>query len=63
MIILLLIFIGGLIIGISFGSIILQDIILGPNSRDVYYTKFEKNDECYQLIPKEEDCNLFDEHI
>lgn len=63
MIILLLIFIGGLILGIIFGYIILTDTYLGPNSKEIYYTKYYKNNKCYQLIPKEEDCNLLDKHI
>jgi hypothetical protein len=63
MIILLLIFIGGLILGIMFGYSIIRDVYIGPNSKDIYYTKFYKDNKCYQLIPKEEECNLLDEHI
>jgi hypothetical protein len=63
MIILLLIFLGGLIMGILFGLIILRDEYLGPNSKDIYYNLYKIDDKCYQLIPKEEKCNLLDEHI
>jgi hypothetical protein len=63
MIILILIFIGGIFLGLLFGIIILKDEYLGPNSKDIYFKKFKQGNECYRLIPKEEKCDLLDEHI
>ena len=61
--ILLLVFIGGLIIGISFGYLLLRDIVLGPNSKIIYNKIFTKDNKCYRLIPKKTDCDLLDNHI
>jgi hypothetical protein len=59
----IIIIFGGFILGYLLAIIRFKDILLGPNSKNVYNRIFRHNDKCYRLIPTEKKCSLFDKHI
>jgi hypothetical protein len=59
----ILICFGGLTLGYLLGLIKYKDILLGPNSKNIYEQTFKKDDKCYKLIPSLDKCSILDKHI